>query len=60
MTRSILIISDVLFVVTVIIINLTNGGFDKNPIFLNVLILVALSSCIIRHINYYKLTKKIY
>ena len=37
-----------------------NDGFGKNPLFLNFLVVVAFASCIIRHINYYKHTKKIY
>jgi hypothetical protein len=60
MTRSTLILTDSLFVVTIIMIHFGNGGFDKNPLILNLLIVVALATCIIRHINYYKLTKKIY
>lgn len=60
MNRTTLIITDSLFAVTVIIIAFGNGGFDKNPLFLNLLVVVAFASCIIRHINYYKLTKKIY
>jgi hypothetical protein len=60
MTRNTLILTDSLFLVTVIIIQYGNGGFDKNPLFLNLLVVVALASCIIRHINYYKQTKRIY
>lgn len=55
-----LIITDVLFVITVIVITYNNDGFDKNPLFLNALVVIAFASCIIRHINYYKQTKKIY
>jgi hypothetical protein len=55
-----LIITDALFAITVIVIAYGNGGFSKNPLFLNLLVGVAFASCIIRHINYYKLTKKIY
>lgn len=55
-----LIITDALFVVTVIVIGYSNGGFDKNPLFLNALVVIAFASCIIRHINYYKQTKRIY
>ncbi|TWI99915.1 hypothetical protein JN11_02331 [Mucilaginibacter frigoritolerans] len=60
MNRTSLIITDALFVITIIVIHYGNGDFNKNPLILNLLIVVALASCIIRHINYYKLTKKIY
>jgi len=60
MTGTILIVTDTLFVATVIVINYANGGFDKNPVFLNFLVVVAFASCIIRHINHYKQTKRIY
>jgi len=60
MTGTILIITDTLFVATIIVINYANDGFGKNPLFLNFLVVVAFASCIIRHINYYKHTKKIY
>ena len=60
MTGTVLIITDALFVATVIVINYTNGGFNQNPAFLNFLVVAAFASCIIRHINYYKHTKRIY
>ncbi len=60
MTGTVLIITDALFVVTVILIHYGNGGFDKNPVFLNFLFVVAFATCVIRHINYYKHTKRIY
>jgi hypothetical protein len=60
MTGTILIITDSLFLVTVIVINYTNDGFNQNPAFLNFLVVAAFASCIIRHINYYKHTKRIY
>jgi hypothetical protein len=60
MTGTVLIASDVLFVVTVAVINLSNGGFDQIPTFLNFLIVVAFASCIIRHINHYRHTKRFY
>jgi len=60
MNRKSLIITDSLFAVTVTTIAYGNDGFNKNPLFLNFLVVVAFASCIIRHINYYKLTKKIY
>jgi hypothetical protein len=58
--NKILLVTDLLFVLTVIVIAYNNDGFDKNPVLLNVLVGVAFASCIIRHINYYKHTKRIY
>ncbi|MDP9078117.1 MAG: hypothetical protein M3O71_11870 [Bacteroidota bacterium] len=55
-----LIVTDALFVITVVVIAYNNDGFDGNPLFLNILVGVAFASCIIRHINYYKQTKRIY
>jgi uncharacterized membrane protein len=60
LSRTTLIVSDLTLAVVVILMNYTNGGFAKNPIFLIVLVIIALASCIIRHINYYKHTKRIY
>jgi hypothetical protein len=60
MTRTILILTDSLFVVTVVVIQYTNEGFNEIPLFLKFLIVVAFASCIIRHINYYKHTKRFY
>jgi len=60
MTRNILIIADALFVVVIISINYSDGGFSKSPLFLKFLVVIAFAVCIIRHINYYKHTKKIY
>jgi hypothetical protein len=60
MTRGTLILTDSLFVVAVIIIDYGNDGFNHNPLILNVLVVIAFASCIIRHINYYKHHKRIY
>jgi len=60
MTRTILIVTDTLFVITIAVIHYTNEDFNKVPLFLKFLIVVAFASCIIRHINYYKHTKRIY
>ena len=60
MNRATLILTDSLFVITVIMIQYGNGGFDKNPLFLNFLVVVTFAVIIIRHINHYKQTKKIY
>jgi fumarate reductase subunit C len=60
MTRSTLILSDSLFVITITVMHFENGDFNKNPVILNLLVVVALASCILRHINYYRLTRKLY
>ncbi|MDR3694055.1 hypothetical protein [Mucilaginibacter sp.] len=60
MTGTTLIVSDTLLVVTVAVINLTNESFDQIPVFLKFLIIIAVASCIIRHINHYRHTKRLY
>jgi hypothetical protein len=57
--RLILIAADVLFVATVTVMHFT-GGLHKNPLFLNFLVVAAFGTCVIRHVNYYKLTKRLY
>ena len=57
--RATLIVADTLFVLTVVTMHF-NGGLDSNPLFLNFLLVLAFATCVIRHINYYKLTKRIY
>ncbi len=59
MTNTNLIIGDTLFVVVSVVINATDG-LKKTPIILIPLLLVAFATCVIRHINYYKMTKRIY
>jgi len=54
-----LVLADVLFVVVLIMINITNG-LKQNAIILVPLITIAFVTCMVRHINYYKLTKRIY
>jgi hypothetical protein len=58
--REILIIADSLLAATILAIHFVNGGFDKNPIFLNALVVIAFATCVIRHINYYRQTKRFY
>ena len=58
--REMLIIADSLFVLTIITIHFVNGGLDKDPLFLNALVVIAFATCIIRHINHYKHTKRFY
>jgi hypothetical protein len=60
-TRSTLIISDAVLVGTLAMINYSNdGGFNKAPVILKFLVVVAFATCIVRHINYYKIHKRIY
>jgi len=54
-----LILADVLFVVALVMIYATNGLKDY-PIVLAPLLIIAFITCVIRHVNYYKMTKKIY
>ncbi len=35
-------------------------GLSKSPIILGPLLVISFVTCIVRHINYYKLTQKIY
>jgi len=57
--RATLILADSLFVVTCLVMQY-NGGFKNNPVALNFLVVVAFAACIIRHINYYKVTRRIF
>jgi hypothetical protein len=58
-TSTNVILGDALFVIVVILINETDG-LKKTPIILIPLMVVAFATCIIRHVNYYKQTKRIY
>jgi hypothetical protein len=53
------ILGDALFVFVLILINATDG-LQKTPIILIPLMVVAFATCVIRHVNYYKQTKRIY
>jgi len=57
--RATLILADALFTTTILVMQY-NGGFKNNPAALNFLVVVAFAACIIRHINYFKLTRRIY
>lgn len=59
MSRTNLILIDTLFVLVVIMIYATNG-LQTYPVILMPLIAVALATCVIRHINYYKITRRIF
>jgi len=54
-----LLLADALFVVALVMIYSTDGLRDY-PIVLSPLLIIAFGTCVIRHVNYYKLTKKIY
>lgn len=60
LSRTTLIVSDLTLAIVATLMNFTDGGFENNPLILKLLVVVAFASCLIRHINYYKLTKKIY
>jgi len=59
MGKSNLILADSLFVIVLTIIYYT-GSLKDNSIILAPLIIMAFATCVLRHINYYKLNKKIY
>jgi len=59
MTATTLILSDVLFVGALTSIIATDG-LKEYPVIFYPLLGIALATCILRHINYYKLTKRIY
>jgi hypothetical protein len=54
-----LVLADALFVFVLVMINVTDG-FKKNMIILAPLIIIAFITCMVRHINYYKQTRRIY
>ena len=60
-TRPILIISDIILVAVLVTINYVNdGGFAQAPVILKFLAIVVFATCIVRHINYYKIHKRLY
>jgi hypothetical protein len=58
-SRTNLILIDAAFVLVVIMIYATDG-MKQYPIILTPLVSVAFATCVIRHINYYKITKRIF
>jgi hypothetical protein len=54
-----LILIDALFVLVVISVYATDG-LKQYPIILLPLMAVALATCVIRHIHYYKITRRIF
>jgi hypothetical protein len=59
MTSTNLIIGDLMFVFVLVMIYET-GGLKQNMFILGPLIIIAFATCVVRHINYYKMTKRIY
>jgi hypothetical protein len=59
MKRTDLLLADALFVLVSVMIYETDG-FKTSPIILKPLVVIAFISCVIRHVNYYNMTKKIY
>ena len=59
MNRKTLILADSVFVIVMILIS-SNGDLKKYPVILAPFILVAFATCVIRHINYYNMTKRFY
>ena len=57
-TNTNLIVGDSLFVLAIAIISATDG-FKKN-ILVTILLVFAFATCVIRHINHYKHTGRIY
>ncbi len=59
MNRTTLVLADIVFVIVLIMVYNTDG-LKTYPIILAPLIIASFAACVIRHINYYKLTKRIY
>jgi hypothetical protein len=59
MSRATLILTDVILV-TVATTTYSNDDLRKYPVILLPLLIAAFVTCIIRHINYYHMTKRIY
>jgi hypothetical protein len=59
MTRSTVILTDVILVV-VGATTYSNNDLHKYPVILVPLLVAAFATCIIRHVNYYHMTKRIF
>jgi phage-related holin len=59
MGKANLIIADVLFVIALVAIYIT-GDLKTNAIILFPLIIIGFATCVVRHINHYKHTNRIY
>jgi len=60
MNRTKLIITDFLWATALIILVYLTDTFKGHVVLLMLFVVFAFTSCIIRHINYYKHTKRIY
>jgi hypothetical protein len=59
MDRKTLILTDLVFVI-VSIMTYNTGGLKTYPVILAPFIIIAFATCVIRHVNYYNMTRKIY
>lgn len=59
MSRTSLIIADTLFVI-VLAVSYQRGDLQEYPVILIPLLIAAFATCVIRHVNYYHITKKIF
>ena len=59
MSRTNLIFADALFIIVSLMIYSTDG-LKKYPVILAPLLIIAFASCVIRHITYFNMTRKIY
>ena len=59
MTRKTLILADAVFAIVMVLIY-SNGDLKKYPVILTPFVIAAFATCVIRHINYYNMTKRIY
>ena len=59
MTRANLILADALFVIVLVTVYNSND-LQKYPVILGPLIIAALATCVIRHVHYYNMNRKIY
>ena len=59
MSRTTLILTDAVFVI-VLLVSYRNGDLQKYPVILVPFMLAALVTCVIRHVNHYHITKRIY
>jgi len=59
MVNTNLVIGDLLFMTGAIMIRITDG-LSKSPVILGLMLIITFVVCLVRHINYYKHTKRIY
>ena len=59
MSRTNLVLGDSLFIV-VLVMTYKSDDLKKYPVILGPLIIAAFATCVIRHIHYYNMTKKIF